>query len=267
MTAARPSNKRAPSFGALAQEARANGKLQNALTGGHKKSDSTGSRTYPSSDEEEKIRSRSAKKVRTRTGAADACVGVSPSPALNSGRKVQDPVGGSDAKISVKRTKDSPGKLEGTDDQRAVKGKGTGSRPIEKLGKALTIEIPKAKSRARPMNVQRNPSILGPELPNLAPSPRVVASPSQHQRAQSNPSPQPSSLHHTAGTLSPSPVIVNQSPALQAPQTQKLRTLRRVRRLAPSRKISFGSLRQGDGEEGDLDGEGDESLGSAFQLR
>lgn len=59
----------------------------------------------------------------------------------------------------------------------------------------------------------------------------------------------------------------------QSPTPLKVKTLRRVRRLAPARRISFGSLIPGD--EADADGEGDAGgasgglsgcLGSAFQL-
>ena len=76
--------------------------------------------------------------------------------------------------------------------------------------------------------------------------------------------------------LAAPPPVVGTIPVLDVPQSPmppKVKTLRRVRRLPPARRISFGSLVPGD--EADADGEGETGetspglsgcLGSAFQL-
>ncbi|KAF4596275.1 Transcription factor iws1 [Pleurotus pulmonarius] len=278
----RTSAKRAPSFGALAQEVRTHGKLQALFVGGHKFADST-SRMYPSSDEEEKIRSRSAKKVRTRTGAADAnagIVGLSPSPMSTPSKASKKSTESSVLPVKAEKVK-SP-KAPKTDAQKSKldRAKGQGA---EKLAKASPADGAKSQpSRPRPMNVQRNPSILGAELPALATSPTPVSTSKRENRHHRSHS---ASTQASVGSLPRSPGFSSKPPGtdvhmhipaplkagvpvLQPPPTQKVRTLRRVRRLAPARKISFGSLTPGDGADGDVDGEGDEeALGSAFQLK
>jgi transcription factor SPN1 len=96
------------------------------------------------------------------------------------------------------------------------------------------------------MNVKRNPSMFGAELPRL---------PSSQQ---------PETPVTTSSSLSAAPLLVLQP-------TEKVKTLRRVRRLPPARRISFGSLIPPvgeDGHEADMEeGEEEGGLGSAFQLR
>jgi transcription factor SPN1 len=82
---------------------------------------------------------------------------------------------------------------------------------------------------------------------------------------------------------SPSPAVLATLPPVvpviqvldlpPSPTLPKVKTLRRVRRLAPARRISFGSLMPGDEADADGEGEGGEAsrglsdcLGSAFQL-
>ncbi|KXN81303.1 Transcription factor iws1 [Leucoagaricus sp. SymC.cos] len=110
---------------------------------------------------------------------------------------------------------------------------------LHSLRKGRTSKA-KPSTRPQPMNLQRNPSMFGPELPQLPDN----------------------------APLSPAPIITSSS-RLPHP---KVKTLRRVRRLAPARRISFSSLVP-PGDEADADGEGDGEekggkieLGSAFQL-
>ncbi|KAJ8692984.1 hypothetical protein PTI98_010242 [Pleurotus ostreatus] len=280
----RTSAKRAPSFGALAQEVRTHGKLQALFVGGHKYSDST-SRMYPSSDEEEKIRSRSAKKVRTRTGAADAnagIVGLSPSPIATPSKASKKSTESCVLPVKVEKAKSPKGPKADTQKSKPDRAKGLG---VEKLSKASPTEGAKTQpSRHRPMNVQRNPSILGAELPALAMSPTPISTSKRENRhhrshsssTQASVGSSPCSPVHSSKLCSPGTDVHMHIPApskagvpvLQPAPTQKVRTLRRVRRLAPARKISFGSLTPGDGTDADVEGEGDEeALGSAFQLK
>lgn len=112
------------------------------------------------------------------------------------------------------------------------------------------------------MNLQRNPSILGAELsPRLRGSPDLPASVQDHGR----------------------PMASLESPISSLGVPQKVRTLRRVQRLALGRRISFSTL-AAPGEDADCEAEDeDESarslrrerqrqrelgqLGSAFQLQ
>jgi transcription factor SPN1 len=103
---------------------------------------------------------------------------------------------------------------------------------------------PSPVTRPQRTNLQRSQMLFGEELPHLhipAPSSRPVTS-----------SASSSSAHLPPATPAESP----------------RKTLRRVKRLAPSRKISFGSLVPP--TSGDTDNEDDNvqgpKLGSAFQL-
>ncbi|KAF8896302.1 hypothetical protein BD779DRAFT_1796717 [Infundibulicybe gibba] len=173
--------KRAPSFGALAQEAR---EQQHVRTP-----------SYPSSDEEEKIRAKSAKKPRQ-------------------------------------------------------------SKPEKKPKSAPTPAPPPFESPTKPtrrrMNPQRNPSMFGAELPQLPePSPHLRPKQKQGRRLTDSPALAPLLVSSPA----PSPP---ETPATQG----KPRTLRRVRRLAPARRIEFGASEATPSvEEREAGG-----LGSAFVL-
>jgi hypothetical protein len=326
-----------------------------------------------SSDEEETARSKRAKKVKTKSGVGagvnagtnvaavgrreDSVVPPSRSRSRSSSTKT-----GTDAALSspveealvLMRPCEVNGKAKSYPKSSVVeriRGKdedNKGSSNNSKTGTAALDEQTKTKSRSRPlpMNLQRNPSMFGAELPLLpdtvglvpmsvsmstfkytsppgpgkaktkvrspvpesvparpvhdispcltkkkngavpaAPtstmftsSPRTTASPLPVRSAilspstQNLPSPRPFTLSPApapspAHTLSPSPPDSPGSPAMQ-----RVRTLRRVRRLA-ARRISFGSLVGAVGEESreedgrDVEKEKEkECLGSAFQL-
>jgi len=113
--------------------------------------------------------------------------------------------------------------------------------------------------------------MFGPELPHLKNNNNAdLTSPKLR-----SPSPvvrELSPAYEIGAPLSP-PLMA--SPVLSSPPTSpKIKTLRRVRRLAPARRISFGSLAapgdEADGEGGGMDlsgcGKASLGLGSAFQL-
>lgn len=205
--------KRAPSFGAIAQEAKARGQH---YTYGSSAEDL--SFTFePSSDEEEKLRNKLAKKPRTKSGAVAVSAQKPPSTKLGPTTRSKSAVS-ADTKTSTPSTK--------------------------------VAETP-VRRPVRRMPLQRQPHIFQPELPHLhIPSSdsqeQILATPLASPTTSSRPLPDP-------------PAVV---PAGQ------VRTLRRVRRLRPSRRISFGSLAPSvSGDDADADGEGEEfELGSAFQL-
>ncbi|KAF9533864.1 hypothetical protein CPB83DRAFT_889659 [Crepidotus variabilis] len=186
------------------------------------------------------------------------------------------------------------------------------SRSQTQHGRAAVGE-PRAR-RPAPMNLQRNPSMFGAELPAL-PSPSLGPSSLQASASSSSPtsdrktkerktrtkevytrivaahmSMSPAGVSPPATPMSPSlsltlsPAFISPSAPPTAPTspmspasplspaqsggTGKERTLRRVRRLAPARRISFGSLVAPSEGGGGMAG-GEQSclqLGSAFQL-
>jgi transcription factor SPN1 len=232
--------KRPPSFGTLAQEARRD--MQQSANVPEAIKDSS----YPSSDEEEKIRSKSAKKL-----------------------KVKEPAS-ADKKAKTKL------KEPASPDRKARAGSPRSPQP--KVPPGVPTEAPaeaavgtKCTKRVRPgaMNLQRNPSIFGPELPHL----RSV-SPAQSPRARIPTSP----VAMPAPITSPVLQKLSASPELAPATPPKGKTLRRVQRLALGRRISFGSLvsppEDADAESDDEDGGCLErlrqrelgQLGSAFQL-
>ncbi|KAK7033240.1 hypothetical protein R3P38DRAFT_3313286 [Favolaschia claudopus] len=221
MPPARHPVKRAPSYGALAQEAR------------DKMPGDDISVPCASSDEEEKIRTRRAKKARVRSPSTTAPP-LSPSPA---------PSSPSSATQSPTTTRPTP---KATSRETSKPAKRTARKSASPKASDPQADATKL-GRERPrMNIKRNPSMFGAELPQL-------------------PSPVPE-------TPAPAPLVLAAAPLL-APQqsTEKVRTLRRVRRLPPARRISFGSLIAPvgeDGHEADMEEcEEEHSLGSAFQLR
>ena len=107
--------------------------------------------------------------------------------------------------------------------------------------------------------------MLGPELPHLRNTAKHAGTVTPTKIRSQSP----------AVLAAPSPVVaaIQVLDVPQSPTPPKVKTLRRVRRLAPARRISFGSLVPGD--EADADGEGEAGdasrglsgcLGSAFQL-
>ncbi|KAK0204856.1 hypothetical protein DFS33DRAFT_702277 [Desarmillaria ectypa] len=225
----RQSIKRAPSFGAAAQELKESNRARVAndlgLLGMETPTDAV---SYPSSDEEEKKRSRHVKKARIKTS-----VTASPPLSQPSSSTPTPEVKVKGAKKCRERKDSGHGKMNG---DRSSSNANLGS------GRQSTLQRP-----AQRTSLQRNPSIFGAELPHLH-----IPPPADHQM-------QIDSMHMGPSTVKKTP------------------TLRRVRRLglAPSRRISFGSLvpensvvsRFEQGHDADVEEDGETGLGSAFQLR
>ncbi|THV07321.1 hypothetical protein K435DRAFT_815545 [Dendrothele bispora CBS 962.96] len=202
--------KRAPSYGTLAQEARDREKEIRASGVSIDKN-----RTSPctSSDEEEKARDK--KKRRADKGSSS----TTPSPSKAKKKSSTKALANSESK--------SPSKSRATPSVRSS------SRPASGTSEPFQPRAPR-------MNLQRNPSMFGAELPPL------------HI---------PSESSSDAVPPTPAQPLSN----VETPRTVK--TLRRVKRLkAPSRRISFGSLIAPPGEDADIEEEGEQILGSAFQL-
>lgn len=188
----------------------------------------------PSSDEEEKARSRSAKKARTKSG--------SPPPLQQAPKEA--------SKGTVCTEKKATRHVKPSSNSSNVP---TGSKS-SKAGDATSVGLGRLGKPVR-MDPQRNPSIFGEELPHL----HIPSSNSQGPALGSS----------TVGIMHSSRPLPDVPTA--NPPTARVRTLRRVKRIqAPSRRISFGSLAAPiSGEDADVEGEeGDEvELGSAFQLQ
>ncbi|KAK7050874.1 hypothetical protein VNI00_004986 [Paramarasmius palmivorus] len=217
--------KRAPSYGALAQEARDKEKeRRNSGVYQHHTREQMNSSPIPSSDEEEKARDKKAKKARVPSSKS------------------------SKAKLLVSDTtpKETPKKPK-----KEKPTVCTDKSAKKKASHTQSEASPSASMGVRPlrMNLERNPSIFGAELPHL----HIPSSASSHSTA---PVP-PGTPSQRVGTPS----------AMPTDPQRKVKTLRRVKRLAPSRKISFGSLvptsEDAAMEDGDDAGN---ALGSAFQL-
>ncbi|KAJ7170832.1 hypothetical protein C8R43DRAFT_944669 [Mycena crocata] len=222
--------KRAPSYGALAQESR------DKMPG-----DNDISVPYPSSDEEEKLRTRRAKKPRMRsesTSTSSPPPSPSTAPSSPASSTARSPVATkARAKTSVCTEEPAPLKRT-TKSKTTVKGSET----------QAVANLPKpSRERPKGMNVKRNPSMFGAELPRL-----------------------PSSVQQPETPVT-APSLLSAAPLLAPAPPEKVKTLRRVRRLPPARRISFGSLIPPvgeDGHEADMEEcEDERSLGSAFQLR
>lgn len=250
--------KRAPSYGAVAQEAR----LIHKASPDRERRDSG---SYPSSDEEEKRRTKQAKKQRTKTPPT-------PSKAASSAaREVATPPPVPEKDRTYIRGR---GKTTSSVQDENVQSPAPVSSP--KTKKASAADGGKKAGMKRPsgMNLQRNPSMFGPELPKPAKPPvqEIPASPvrprgglmgllSSSKRPRS-PSPVVAPLSPLS--LSPSAAIVPDTPLSPSP---KLKTLRRMKRLGPGRRISFGSLMSGIEDADSNAGPEERScLGSAFQL-
>ncbi|GLB40367.1 hypothetical protein LshimejAT787_0802380 [Lyophyllum shimeji] len=275
--------KRAPSFSALAQESRRDrhvfGGAVNTNAGEHTK-DAT---AYPSSDEEEKIRARGAKKMRVKDAN-----GLAPAAAINTGTPPNSPPSGSSKKSKTKtpsvcqvcKSPTSPKSPTVKSKKRSGVTKDLPPNPdVKRTDDVAAATQERRKTRSPPMNLQRNPSMFGAELPHLSGSSTSPA-PATERRSHSSPA-------HAARLASPPPEPVHiaspaASPTGSLGSPQKARTLRRVQRLAIGRRISFGSLvPPGEDADGEAEDEDEETrrlrrerlrqrelgqLGSAFQL-
>lgn len=288
--------KRAPSYGAMAQEVRR--ELKETSPGGRHERRDSGS--YPSSDEEEKARSRNAKKARVKTVPKTASTPSPPSSKKKHASPAPPPVPEKDKKPVLRG---QPSQLDISQILSSPPPSSFNKRKVAKVEGALgsKTSTTAAPKRPAPMNLQRNPSIFGPELPPVSPkSPPPVTKSTRtttatvpgtpHSPTAARPrgahnasilasslarSPSPSPLSPASAlacALSPTALMVAPdsptSPAsVVSPQSQKAKTLRRVRRFVPARRISFGSMRT-TSDDMDLGNEVEERscLGSAFQL-
>jgi transcription factor SPN1 len=232
--------KRPPSFGTLAQEAKRD--KQHSAAAANEAS-------YPSSDEEERIRSKGAKKIKVKE----------PAPTEKKAKIKSKEPASPDRKAKVA----SP-KVPKPKPPVAV----TNEPPVDTL---ITTKGGAKRVRPGAMNLERNPSMFGPELPHLRNNVIALASPPQIPRARVPTSPVARTTSPVVQKLSVSPEIVPVTP-------HKTRTLRRVQRLAMGRRISFGSLAS-PGEDADAESDYEDGvrsererqrelgqLGSAFQL-
>ncbi|KAJ7227313.1 hypothetical protein GGX14DRAFT_629399 [Mycena pura] len=214
--------KRAPSYGALAQEHRDKIPVDLDI-----------SVPDPSSDEEEKIRTRRAKKLRVRNTSTTSTPPLSPSPGPSSPSSATLSPASPRAKLKSAVSTQEPGP---TTLKRSTKKSKTSGAKAPELQPAIVDPLAANLRRER---LKRTPSMFGAELPQLP----------QHP---------------------PTTPFLSAAPLLAPVGTDKVKTLRRVRRLPPARRISFSSLipPAGDGHEADME-ECDEEhgLGSAFQLR
>ncbi|KAJ8072358.1 hypothetical protein PM082_015917 [Marasmius tenuissimus] len=232
--------KRAPSYGMLAQEARDREKEKKASGIYHLEArERMNASPCPSSDEEEKIRDKRAKKARVP--------GAKASKRLVAQEKEAAPV------ETPKKLKKVSSKAAGCADKASKKKSSTSPSTIPESGPSSSVMGSRPPQR---MNLERNPSMFGAELPHLH---IPAASPSNHRTSSSR------SVARSPSTptrSSRTPDTVPTDPQLKG------RTLRRVKRLAPGRKISFGSLVPPAGEDLIEEDSEDNSklLGSAFQL-
>lgn len=244
--------KRPPFFGALAQEAR------HAHPSDQHSRHNSG--TCPSSDEEERVRNQHKKKARKLS--SPLCTSPdSPAPAILAFSPLTTKKGHPatavtrDIKAENKSSKERKENVQ-------FSGKGSNVKPSTKLLR----------------NTVGSESPLSPDTLPSRPA-RVPQSPRSPSPTRSAPRGLGSAFRSTFGpspvaSTSPSkaPLSSHSNDATANPDNLRGKTLRRVRRLAPARRISFGSLTPS-GHEADADGEGDGEerggrfeLGSAFQL-
>ncbi|KAJ4500861.1 hypothetical protein C8R41DRAFT_913933 [Lentinula lateritia] len=229
--------KRAPSYGALVQEARerekekrSNGAVPHIY--GSKSREEMNVSPCPSSDEEEKLRNNQAKKVKGPGGKASR----SPAAPLPPDSRSSD---------QGKAKKHTKAKDAVCSESKATSYRLKSPPPPASISAVVPTQ---PLDHPRPqMNLQHS-SIFGEELPHL----HIPAAPSRPIPSAS------SSSSNQRPTATPS-----------QPAGPPRKTLRRVKRLAPSRKISFGSLIAPNGNDTDIeDDKGGQhpKLGSAFQL-
>ncbi|KAF8628036.1 hypothetical protein AX15_004151 [Amanita polypyramis BW_CC] len=254
--------KRAPSYGTLIQGNKHEKETVGLLC--HERRDSTAS--CPSSDEEEKARAERVKKPRTKLHTASL-------PVSSSNGKLPSPLS-------------SPVKLvPSTPVLRASSAQNVGTiiprrsyactSPNARLLMAERSEVSQkiessAAQKKLPMNLQRNPSILGDELPQLS----ALKAPKQMTETSATRPATPITPTSADADYPMSKMLSH--PIRQSPSSSEARRkmLRRVRRIGLGRRISFGGLLPitdndsvcDGGIDADVEGDKKISLGSAFQM-
>ncbi|TFK92686.1 hypothetical protein K466DRAFT_480222 [Polyporus arcularius HHB13444] len=192
------------------------------------------------SDEEEKLRTKKAKKPRVKA--------ASPTPTCPAPTCLSPPPSFTKAKQLRKANKQLP-------------------KPPSSGG---TKDTSHRSSRPK-ANLQRNPSILGPELPCASPAPRSEASPckppSPRSPKKTHVCPNPvESLHKTAARWMSAMSATPSSPSCSGDFMCRRGYRSSLNHAGVGRKISFGDLAAPQEEENMALRDG-ESLESAFQLR
>ncbi|KAG6855770.1 hypothetical protein H0H87_010979 [Tephrocybe sp. NHM501043] len=226
--------KRAPSFGALAQEA----KRERQVFGGPltANTEDNNASAYPSSDEEEKVRAKGTKKMRVKDS------GLAPAISLNTGTPPNTPPPvASPKRARTKVPTTVPPCLPCKSLALPQSLKSPTPKPKKRSIVPRDVPPPECKTghggqsaaatkevRKRPgapMNLIRNPSMFGAELPHLLSSVVEPLCP----RLQASPALSGQSLEQAR---------------LASPDTspQRPKTLRRVQRVTLGRRISFSSL-------------------------
>ncbi|KIM80492.1 hypothetical protein PILCRDRAFT_534457 [Piloderma croceum F 1598] len=216
----------------------------------------------PSSDEEEKIRSKKAKKPRvvaaSKTSTPTPTVPstpltattTSPRPTTRSSKSKPKPTSNEPAEEDAKSSQSGSGSStckSGSTVKKVAIVNNNGSTT------AAAAKRPTSSTMAKPRaNLQRNPSIFGAPLPQPQVQPAAETM-------------RPPSTVVTAATAPPAP-----TPAATTTATPQTKTLRRVK-VRPAnfaRRISFGSLAApSEPQSGDVESRrGCFELGSAFQL-
>ncbi|OCH95340.1 hypothetical protein OBBRIDRAFT_573012 [Obba rivulosa] len=187
-----------------------------------------------SSDEEEKLRSIKAKRARVKA--------ISPTPPASPTIAFEKP--------------QTPRKAPAQPPRTPVKAAADSPRRI-------------LRPRA---NLQRNPSILGPELPQAQPVVEIPASPRPPTRSGGHRARKtPKTIECPGPITNPAPTPSQNSPVTtQTPQSKGLRRVKgsKLPQRHLARKISFGSLKTPQDEENTGPGLGAGfGLGSAFQMQ
>ena len=263
--------KRAPSYGAVKQEAKVDCQrkkeaaavsmmevVKEAKAPRHERKISSGS--HVSSDEEEKSRSKRVKKLRTTPSRSSS------SPVPSSPISV---VMGSDTAPSSPRT---PAKAR---EKASVVGVAESKNVEASSPRKLKAKAPSNRPSTRPvpMNLQRNPSMFGAELPPL---PTVESLSGRPVTVVDVGGGKGKSKVGERVVKSLNPVLPAKakvkSPPSSSPESPTTRTLRRVKRLdlgfgfgLGARKIEFGGL-DGKGEQEGKKAGSRNMLESAIQL-
>ncbi|KAF9565410.1 hypothetical protein CPC08DRAFT_683949 [Agrocybe pediades] len=273
--------KRAPSYGALAQEVRKEAVATDTV---HERKLSG---SYPSSDEEERARTRHAKKLRTKTGIPQVAPASLNARVRSTASPPSSPTTPQPKAVNIALSKDG---------RKAGRHSHSERTTTKREGVDSTTKMDESsRKKPLPMNLQRNPSMFGAELPHLKSqdnehNTRGLSRDNSNNASPRSPSP---SQHGVPYSPCQSPPL---SPPPLSPSTTRVRTLRRTRRLpptAPGRRISFNSLKvpvterqtSTSGDEADMEGDYEgvpsllatpsaatrskglgTNLGSAFQL-